>query len=267
MTGILDLHTHLLPAVDDGARDATEAGRALRALAEVGVAAAAATPHLDASTLEHGAEERLAAFDGAWRELEAAREEEGVELELVRGAELRLDGGPVADLDDRIRLGASRAVLVEFVALELPPFGARQLEEIARAGRVPVLAHPERYRGIARKPDAAEAWREAGAVLQVNAGSLTGQYGRDAREAARELVARGWADLLSSDYHARGPTRWEAAREAWDEATASEPGADEAWELLVRENPARLLGDERLRSVPPVELEVGLWDRLRGLLG
>ena len=267
MSDLIDLHTHLLPAVDDGARDADEARRAVRALADAGVTAALATPHLDASELERGGGERLEPFDRAWEELRLARDAEGVELKLARGAELRLDGGPVAELDERVRLGGSRAVLVEFVSLELPPFGERQLEEVARAGWVPVLAHPERYRGVGRKPGTVEAWRAAGAVLQVNAGSLVGQYGTEVREVALGLLARGWAHCLASDFHARGPTRWNAVREAWRQAADSEPRAEEAWELLTWENPARLLRDEKVRPVPPVDLEPGLWERLRGLLG
>lgn len=266
MSAMVDLHTHLLPAVDDGARDAEEAGAAVRALSDAGVSAALATPHLEASELERGAEERLAAFDHAWRELKAARDEAGVELRLARGAELRLDGGAVDDLDERVRLGTSRAVLVEFASLKLPPFGARQLEELSRAGWVPVLAHPERYRAVGRNIEAAESWREAGAVLQVNAGSLIGQYGKSAREAARKLVARGWAGCLASDFHARGPTRWGAAREAWSAAAVDEAAARDAWELLVWINPARVLRDEEPLSVPSVGLTPGLWGRLRGFL-
>lgn len=266
MSGMVDLHTHLLPAVDDGAQDAVEAGAAIRALAEAGVTTALATPHLDASELERDAEERLASFDEGWRALKAARDEAGVELRLDRGAELRLDGGAVDDLDERVRLGTSRAVLVEFASLKLPPFGARQLEELTRAGWVPVLAHPERYRGVGRTIEAAESWREAGAVLQVNVGSLIGQYGKSVRETACKLVARGWAGCLASDFHGRGPTRWEEVREVWAEAAGDTAGARDAWELLVWQNPVRVLRDEEPLPVPSVDFTSGLWDRLRGFL-
>lgn len=266
MPPLIDLHTHLLPGVDDGARDVDEARDAVEALAEADVVAALATPHLDASTLAGGErEERLAAFDRAFSELREARDAGGVETRLARGAEIRLDGGPTEFSDDRVRLGSSRAVLVEFASLDLPPFGARQLEEVAKEGWIPVLAHPERYRGVGRKPEEAAAWRQAGALFQVNLGSLVGQYGRAAREAARELVARGWADLLASDYHARGPLPWESARETWREAAEAGSAVLEAWELVTRVNPARLLRDEPIRPVPPVTLDPGLWGRLRGL--
>lgn len=222
-----------------------------------------ATPHLDASELKRGRAPRLAAFERAWRELMEARDAARADLWLDLGTELRLDDAGVDYTDAQLRLGSSRAVLVEFVSLEVPPFGARQLREVSKAGFVPVLAHPERYRGVNRKPEVAESWREAGAVFQVNAGSLTGQYGKAACEAAHWLVARGWSDLLASDYPARGPTRWEEAWERWGEGAGHGTLKHEAWNLLVSENPARILRELPLRPVPPVNLELGLWEKIR----
>lgn len=262
LADVVDLHTHLMPAVDDGAQDAGAATRAAGNLAEAGVAVAAATPHVDADTLagERAREARLEELDRGWEELRRAA---GEGLEVVRGAEVRLDA-PSPDLSDpRLRLGGGEAVLVEFVALRLPPHGERQLEELSEDGWLPVLAHPERYRGIASRPGAAEGWREAGAALQVNCGSLAGQYGRRAREAAWHLLEEGTADLLATDWHARGPVHLAAAVRG-----LRERGAGEQARLLLQENPRRILEGRRPAPVPPVPAApAGLGSWIRSLFG
>ena len=259
---VVDLHTHLMPAVDDGAQSGEAAAHATEELARAGVTVAVATPHVDADAMasERAREDRLAELDRGWEELQGAA---GEGVEVVRGAEVRLDA-PSPDLSDpRFRLGGGEAVLVEFAALQLPPHGDRQLAEIAGEGWLPVLAHPERYRGISDRPDVAEAWRDAGAALQVNCGSLLGQYGRQARDAAWRLLEEGRADLLATDWHARGPISLAGAVRA-----LRERGADEQIRLLLESNPRRILDGERPAPVPPVPApSPGLRGRLRRVLG
>lgn len=258
---VVDLHTHLMPAVDDGARDAETAAHAAGELGGVGVTVAAATPHVDAGDLAHerAREDRLVELDRGWEELRRAS---GEALTVVRGAEIRLDA-PRPDLSDRrLRLGGGKAVLVEFAALQLPPHGDRQLAEIAEEGWLPVLAHPERYRGVAERPEVARSWREAGAALQVNCGSLVGQYGRQARKAAWHLLEEGRADLLATDWHARGPIPLPEAVRALRERGGGDPAR-----LLLQENPRRILDGERPVPVPPVPASrSGFWGRIRSLL-
>jgi protein-tyrosine phosphatase len=243
----VDLHTHVIPGVDDGARDLAESQAALRVLGEQGMGTVVASPHVDGSlTLSAGRlAARLGEIDEAWAELDAAPGDAG--LTLRRGVELKLDV-PEVDLSDaRLRLGGSRAVLVEFPFLTVPPRSAAALSAIRQSGYVPVLAHPERYAGLDGDLRLARSWLEAGAVFQVNAGSLLGRYGADPRRTALALLARGWAACMASDYHSRGAPRILEVRvllERW--------GCREQLELLLAENPARLLRDEACRPVDPV---------------
>lgn len=262
---LVDLHTHLMPGVDDGARTADQAREALEALDDAGVSVAVATPHADAS---HRAadpddwERRLRELDEAWdRLLETARSV-APGLRLERAVEMRLDARDPAFSDARVRLGGTSFVLVEFDTLRLPPFGADQISEVERAGWRPVLAHPERYRGLERRIDEAAAWRDAGALLQVNAGSLVGQYGPDVRRTAWRLLERGWVELVASDYHARGEPRLEAAWSALERA-----GGGSQAELLMRRNPGRVLEDRSPVTVPPLERRRGILERLQHALG
>ncbi len=248
---LVDLHTHVLPGVDDGARDLDEATEALRALVAQGVSTVAATPHVRASRLEGAGrgKDRLAYLDAAAALLREAIAASEIDIELARGVELKLDA-PVLELsDERLRLGGSRYVLVEFSTFQIPPFAGNQLRAVVDAGYTPVLAHPERYLGTGESLARLERWREQGTLFQVNGGSLVGRYGQVPEAAARALLARGWIDLLASDFHSRGVPDLLEVRDR----LLLVDGGEEAATLLLRENPGRLLLDEEPRAVAPLE--------------
>lgn len=248
---MIDLHSHLIPGVDDGAEGADEARRAVERAVAAGVHVAAATPHLNASLTGRAEllELRLEELDEGWEVLREVARVASPGLGLVRGAEVLLDT-PFPDLSDpRLRLAGTRFVLVEFPHMGVP---VRSADTLARlrdaAGWTPVLAHPERYRGLG---DLAlvEAWRAAGAVLQVNAGSLLGQYGDRVRKKAYALLERGWAHLVCSDYHARGDYPSADARRLLRQERRV---PDEALALLFGGNAARILDDQDPEPVPAI---------------
>lgn len=248
---IVDLHTHVIPGVDDGARDLEESLVAVSALVEHSVSTIVATPHFRASLQEQPqrARSRLELFDAAWDMLRTAVAKTGLTVTLERGCELKLDAPEVDVEDDRLRLAGSRYVLVEFAALQVPPFGGKQLSALHEAGVSPILAHPERYAGFSGAFERAERWREEGALFQVNGGSLLGRYGKAAATSARELLRRGWVDCLASDYHARG----EPDASALTEWLESADGGEGVAELLLSINPQRLLAGRDPLEVPPFE--------------
>lgn len=253
-----------MPGVDDGAADGAEARQGLEALRDQGVSAVVATPHLSAGRAEADPvswRERLAEIDYAWELLKGSAEVAVPELAVERGVELKLDAPPPDLSDPRLRLAGTRYVAVEFGSLELPPFGTDQLDAVRRSGATPVLAHPERYAGLGDRLESARTWRDTGALLQVNAGSLVGQYGPVARRTAWALLERGWVNVVSSDYHSRGKPRLGAARAALERI-----GEHGQAERLLATNPAHLLEDRPAEPVRPLE-GPGLWDRLRALMG
>ena len=258
---MIDFHNHVIPGVDDGAQDADGAVAALRAFSEQGVRTVLATPHVSGSlTLDAVLlQARLAELDRGWDDLVAAAEAAVPDVQVLRGAEVMLDT-PRPDLSDaRLRLAGTPFVLVEFPFMTVPPHATEALFEIKMAGWTPVLAHPERYGNAA--PDLSEAaeWRRVGALLQVNGGSFLGRYGADAQRRAWALLKHGWADYLSSDYHARGRCPVAECR-----ALLEQRGAARQAELLMDENPARLLRGQAPVEVPPWSARVPLWRRLLG---
>ena len=198
------------------------------------------------------------------RAFDAAAEEVGQafpEVEFKRGHEVMLDVPDVDVYDPRMRLAGTSFVLVEWPRLHLPPGTTAVLERIRSEGFRPIIAHPERYIGI-DLPLASE-WRRCGAYLQINYGSIEGRYGGDARTIALRLLRRGWADYLSSDFHAR-PDRKLYKTEAWPRI--EELGGEEALIHLSLTNPSRVFRDDEPLPVPPLPAERGFWAKVKEVL-
>lgn len=254
---ITDLHTHFVPGVDDGAQSVEQALEYLGELEADGVRRVAATPHLPASRIDgpFRAEVRE-----AFRELRDRAHEELEEIRLTLAYEVRLDD-PTADFGDPgLVLGSGDALLVEFSRFQIPEDPEGWFDTIRRAGRTPVLAHPERYRGIGETYGRLVEWRSAGVRTCGNVGSLWGRHGKKAADVARRMLADGQMDMLATDNHSR-PGRADSLRPIWD--LLSEDGHEEVASLLVALNPASVLEGREPAQVPPTEVPAGRLDELR----
>jgi protein-tyrosine phosphatase len=177
------------------------------------------------------------------------------EVRLHRGAEVMLDVPVSAAMVRAHTLGGSRYVLVEFPRMIADAAVRNALGVVARAGLVPVLAHPERYSSCSAA--AAHRWRQTGAKLQVDATTLISPQARGDR--ARALVRYGLADIIAADNH--GDSRSViVGRQALIEF-----GGPEQADLLARHNPAAILADQPLAAVPPLEIRRTLLQRIRRL--
>jgi protein-tyrosine phosphatase len=245
---LIDLHCHLLPAVDDGSRTVAQSVRVLTRFAAEGVTAVCLTPHLLASEAAEPPPAHEAAF-------EALRVAAPPTPALHRGAEVMLDRPLPAVAAERraVTLAGSRHILVEFPRLVAYQTVANALHLVAQLGLVPLLAHPERY--ACCSPGAVEAWRSLGALMQVDATTLASGGTRGDR--ARQLVGRGLADVLAADNHGDG-RGLVLAREL-----LLEHGGEVQADLLLVANPAAIVTDGVVEAVPPLELRASLTERLR----
>jgi protein-tyrosine phosphatase len=257
---IVDFHNHVIPGVDDGASNDAEAAAALRAFLAHNTRQIIATPHVNGSlTLRQEAiEERLREIDAGWDRLQAIAREHAPGMEIHRGAEVMLDT-PEPDLsDERLRLAGTHFALCEFPFMTVPPNSTGVLNRMTAAGVTPIIAHPERYVGVDTKCALPLRWRAAGALLQVNAGSVAGRYGEHARFNAFAILENALADYICSDFHSRGrPSTSSAAK------LLLEAGGAEQLQLLTIINPSRLLQGELPLPVAPLRLRLGVKDRLR----
>ncbi|HEY5058863.1 MAG TPA: CpsB/CapC family capsule biosynthesis tyrosine phosphatase [Gaiellaceae bacterium] len=197
---MIDLHSHVLPGIDDGAETLEGSLEILRAAAESGIAQIAATPHVrdDYPTTPETMERGVA-------DLNAAARAAGVAVEVLTGGEL--DRAFAQKLDDetlrRYGLGGSLdALLVEFPYTGWP----LELRDLvfrlgARGFRV-VLAHPERNGEVQQSPGRVRELVDAGVLVQLTAASLDGRGGRKAAACARTLLDEELAHLIATDAHA-----------------------------------------------------------------
>ena len=248
---MIDLHSHLLPGVDDGARTIDRAVAVLGAMAGAGITGICLTPHLTATEAESGVPP---VHDEAFRMLVARAPATPI---LHRGAEVMLDRplGRLAAANPAIRLGGSRYILVEFPRMVAGATVSHALAHVVGLGLVPVLAHPERYSSCT--VDAVKRWRALGGVMQVDATTLLSPRRRGDR--ARRLVTEGLADILAADNHGDGRLL------ETGHAMLREHGGTEQAELLTVRNPAAILADGLVEDVPPIALRVSVLERLRRL--
>jgi protein-tyrosine phosphatase len=248
---VIDLHSHVLPGVDDGSRSVEQSVRVLRAFAAKGITDVACTPHLLASNVGQGWPD---AYEAAWATL-SAQVPPGIRIH--RGAEVMLDRPVPASVGERrVTLGGSRYLLVEFNRMVPAEIVARALAEVARTGLVPILAHPERYSSCS--VETVRAWRELGSVIQVDATTMTLPRSRGDR--ARDLVMAGLADILGADNH--GDDRNVATARDW---LAAHNG-DEQAELLLETNPRAILDDVSIYEVDPLQTRRSIWRSMRRML-
>jgi len=238
-----DLHLHLVPGVDDGSEDAAESLAMARALVSEGYAGGAVTPHIRPGMFDNAPAELRAAVDG----LRSLLGEADVAFVPVPGAEHFLDAelpGRILE-GDCIPLGGEGAfVLVEAPALAPVPGLEDLVFRLKVKGTTPVFAHPERC-VVFEDVDRAERLVHAGALLQLDLGSLAGAYGRPAKRTARRLLDRGLYAVAGSDLH----NAYQAERELPRWLRALRKAAGEAGlERLLGENPRRLLSGEALVS-------------------
>jgi protein-tyrosine phosphatase len=235
---VIDLHAHVLPNVDDGARDLVESLAMLRIARADGVRTLCVTPH--AHGPDYDVDEARA--QEAWAALEAAKRAAGIDIELRRASEVwyRSDLVELAR-SGRLKgfsLGGFQRVLIEFPPTHVPSDAGEVLFQLRLEGIEAVIAHPERNPSFWARPADAVRLREQGALLQVTAGSLTGLFRRESFDCAKELAKAGAIDLLASDCHRqdrRPPGLSEARRllEKWAGRAVAERATEGVPEALL----------------------------------
>jgi protein-tyrosine phosphatase len=242
---VIDLHAHVLPGLDDGARTIDESADILALAASEGVTAVAATPHVrhDFPTRPEQMEHGVASLR---HELDAR----GIALTLLPGGELDYEevaGRTTEELRRFALAGNDRYLLVEFPYVGWPLQLPAEVERLLVAGIVPVLAHPERNSAVAEQPRVLAPMVEAGALVQLTASSVTGGFGRGVRRVAHELLESGLAQLIATDLHAPALGRAGLA------AAAAAVSDESLSRWLVQDVPAAIVNDTPVpdRPVPP----------------
>ncbi len=234
--GYVDIHSHILPGVDDGPATVDDSIALAKEAVANGLTDVVATPHLNLDLFPFS----LSACQKALRHLKEALAGENIPLEIHLGAEVKVDPTIIEGLKAKEipTLAGGKYVLIEIPFDIIPAFTRELIFEIQLLGLVPVLAHPERNNRIQDNPDLLRPFIDSGCWTQINSTSVTGYLGQASQDCAFQLLAKGWVNVIASDSHEagnRGPNFKNAVALA-----AKYTGVRNA-QKLVRENPAQVL--------------------------
>jgi len=196
---LCDLHTHVLPGVDDGAQTMEYALQMLQNAAASDVELLAVTPHCNCA---FGRQNYLDQ-DLRDRFLRLRQAAGDIPVQLVLGAEVRVNG----ELPERLAQGklptlnGSRYLLTEFSADTKAEDFPDALQAILALGYIPIVAHPERYMAVCRNPQTVLSWLDMGCHLQLTGGSVLGEYGKTVQRTAASLLQHDLVACVASDAH------------------------------------------------------------------
>lgn len=193
-----DIHCHVLPGIDDGAKDVDDSIALISGLAGLGIERIIASPHITQVTFENNAE----TLDAAQAQLDEALQQAGITIPVTHSAENRIDDLLIDNLNKgKLITLPDNHILIENAFLQEP----MQLDDIVFdlqvRGYRPILAHPERYSYYHNHPGRYRNLHEKGLLFQVNALSLAGAYGRSEKKMAEWLIEKGYVDFLGTDVH------------------------------------------------------------------
>ncbi len=202
---MIDIHSHILPGIDDGAVDIYDTLEMAEMAVQSGVTTMIATPHGNMPGVYENYYGK--AYVEAFQKAREAIAKEGIPLELLPGMEVYA----TYDLPEKlaegriVTLNESHYILLEFDFEEDPDFVSELLAKTAAVGARPIIAHPERYRFLQDNLQYAFEWQKKGYLLQINRGSILGRFGRQEKKTAHSLLRRELASIVASDAH--GVTR------------------------------------------------------------
>ncbi|MFO0991291.1 MAG: CpsB/CapC family capsule biosynthesis tyrosine phosphatase [Hyphomicrobiales bacterium] len=246
---MIDLHSHILPGVDDGAPDIETALDMARAAVDDGVVVMACTPHFMPGLYDNEAGDITRRVADLNDRLQA----EGIDLALVTGSDAHIRPDFLSCLRDGriLTLHGSRYVLFEPPHTLLPQRLDDLLFNIIAAGYVPILTHPERLEWLEPNYGMIQRYVKMGVWMQVTAGSLTGDFGRRAQYWGQKLLADGLVHILASDAH--NTTRRPPGLSKVFKLACEEVGLDEATELVVS-RPEKILENAPVEETAPIHV-------------
>jgi protein-tyrosine phosphatase len=196
---MIDIHSHILPGIDDGAKDMEDSIKMLKMAEAKGTKTIVATPHYIRGRYENHYDE-VAALHA---QLKLAAKASGINVEILLGQEVMLDKYSLKLCKEKKLRGinGSSYMLIEFPFDNLPKDALDLIYELRLLDIKPIIAHPERYEYIYKTPTAINDFIEEGCLFQVNTGSLQGIFGKKVQSTAKLLVREGIVDFLASDTH------------------------------------------------------------------
>jgi len=199
---MIDIHSHILPAIDDGAKDINMSLEMLKIAVDKGIKKIVATPHYYRGYYENKYEDICKLVD----EVSSIAYKSDIDIDIIPGQEIFL-AGHILELykEGIIRgLAETKYMLIELPMNTMPKDALDIIYELKVEGVKPIIAHPERYMYIIEKPSRINVFIEEGCFFQINGGSIKGLFGKTVQKTAETLIRNGICDFIASDAHTTG---------------------------------------------------------------
>ncbi|WP_099354704.1 tyrosine-protein phosphatase [Fredinandcohnia onubensis] len=256
---MIDLHCHILPYFDDGAKDLAETIEMAKKAADEGITKIIATPHYKKREYENPKEKILQAVEMVNKELSRAK----IPVTILPGQEPRIDGELLQDYNKGEILSLNNGgkyLFVEFPSGHVPRYAEQLLFDLQLNGLIPVIVHPERNSEFLGNPNLLYRFVKNGACTQITASSVTGHFGKKIKKFSMQLVEYNLTHFLASDAHNLS-TRPFRLREAYD-VLVKQYGI--AADYYFRENAELLLDNKAVIRDTPERI---IQKKLFGLFG
>ncbi len=239
---MIDIHTHILPGVDDGSQSMEDTIQMARIARDSGITKIVASCHCNIPNLFNN-------YYGPWYDeiYDVTKDVlwDTYQIELLPGMEVyaTYDLPNLIDRNQVIPINQSRYMLIEFDFNEKASFAVDVLDQVAKRGLVPVIAHAERFRFIQQHPQYAFDFHQKGYVIQVNKGSFHGKFGRREKHTAYALLAHRLVHVIASDAH-NYKTRTPYMRDVIH--TLKRECSKQTLDILLDTNPYRICMDQEI---------------------
>lgn len=237
---MVDIHSHILPGIDDGPKKLEMSLDMIRRSYEEGTKDIVATPHFRRGCFEtpYNEVKNIAKY---FNELVKA---EGIDINIHYGQEVYYSDRIIEDLEEGLigTINGGQYMLVEFPMRRIPSEAADYMYELKLRGITPIIAHPERYSDVIKKPETLNIFIEEGCLFQLNAGSIRGFFGKDVKKAAETLMKNNVYSFIGSDAH-NNSSRNTGIKEEYQEVFKK----NKDLENIFLDNSNKLLNNEEIQ--------------------
>lgn len=246
---IIDIHSHIIPEIDDGSKDMDMSMEMAKLYVENGITKVIATPHyIKKSSMSSEYKDNLEKIKLLRQELK----KKNIDLEVYLGNEVYISNNILEDLKNEkiTTLNKSRYILIEFPMMDIPISAEEIFYEIQIEGYIPILAHPERNYKVIEDPNILYNFIKKGCLVQMNIPSLEGKYGKDIKTTAERLVSCDMIHFIGADSHSsirRTPNISRGLEEL------KKLVGEEKYKDICINNPTNVLNNKDIKILEPKE--------------
>lgn len=197
---MIDLHSHILPGVDDGAQTLEDSIEMAKKAVSQGITHLMCTPHHNNGSYSNPAQQVITRVN----QLQAVLDQKDIPLTLLEGQEVRITGSLLEDIRNQEILFTdldNTYILIEFPSGDVPEYSEQLFFELMSQGHVPVIVHPERNAVFRKDPNRLIPFLDMGALTQLTAPSIVGVFGKDIQKTARQMLKHNMLYMVASDAH------------------------------------------------------------------